>query len=127
MTIVYAVICRARDAGILVEVATEALDGSNAPQVTTALLEHLRDHPAALKEGDLKTFVHRNSKGGFDGDDFFSQFMQACTVSITTTDDLDLGAVQEHYFHLWYQDAVFYCCLSDNPDPREQKVYVFNT
>ena len=34
MTIVYAVICRARDAAVLVEVATEALDGSNAPQVT---------------------------------------------------------------------------------------------
>ncbi len=126
MTIVYAVICRARDAGILVEVATEALDGSNAPQVTTALLEHLRDHPAAMKEGDLKTFVHRNENGGWDGDDFFSQFMQACTVNITTSDDLDLGAIQEHYFHLWYEAGVFYCCLSDNPEPKEQKVYVKN-
>eukprot|EP00934_Nitzschia_sp_Nitz4_P006628 Nitzschia sp. Nitz4//scaffold3_size479765//123077//123949//NITZ4_000053-RA/size479765-processed-gene-0.65-mRNA-1//1//CDS//3329550617//6618//frame0 len=123
MTIVYAVICRSRDAAILVELATEALDGSNAPQVTTALLEHLRDHPAALKEGDLKTFVHRNESGAFGGDDFFSQFMQACTVNITTTDELDLGAVQENYFHLWYNEGVFYCCLSDNPDPKEQKVY----
>jgi hypothetical protein len=125
MTIVYAVICRARDAGILVEVATEALDGSNAPQVTTALLEHLRDHPAAMKEGDLKTFVHQNNNrngNNWEGDDFFSQFMQACTVPITTTDDLDLGAVQEHYFHLWYDAGVFYCCLSDNPAPKEQKV-----
>lgn len=121
MTIVYAVICRARDAGILVEVATEALDGSNAPQVTTALLEHLRDNPAALKEGDLKTFVHRNGKDE-GGDDFFSQFMQACTVSITTTDELDIGAVEEHFFHLWYEGGVFYCCLSDNPVPKEQKV-----
>ena len=122
MTIVYAVICRARDAGILVEVPTEALDGSNAPQVTTALLEHLRDHPAAMKEGDLKTFVHRNGNGDWHGDDFFSQFMQACTVSIKTTEDLDLGTVQEHYFHLWYNAGVFYCSLSDNPEPKEHKV-----
>ena len=122
MTIVYAVICRARDASILVEVPTEALDGSNAPQVTTALLEHLRDHPAAMKEGDLKTFVHRNGNGDWHGDDFFSQFMQACTVSIKTTEDLDLGTVQEHYFHLWYNAGVFYCSLSDNPEPKEHKV-----
>lgn len=122
MTIVYSVICRARDAGILVELATEALDGSNAPQVTTALLEHLRDNPAACQEGDLKTFVHRNEEGGFDGEDFFSQFMQACTVSIRTTQELDLGAIQENYFHLWYENGVFFCCLSDNPDPKEQKV-----
>jgi len=122
MTIVYAVICRARDAGVLVECATEALDGSNAPQVTTALLEHLRDHPTAMKEGDLKTFVHRNSAGDWNGDDFFSQFMQACTVSITTSNELELGDVQENYFHLWYQEGVFYCCLSDNADPKEQKV-----
>ena len=122
MTIVYAVICRARDAGILVECATEALDGSNAPQVTTALLEHLRDNPATMSEGDLKTFVQRNSKGDWDGDDFFSQFMQACTVSITTAEELDAGALQEHFFHLWYDAGVFYCCLSDNPQPREQKV-----
>jgi hypothetical protein len=118
MTIVYTVICRSKDASILVEVSSEALTG-NAPQVTTALLEHLRDHPAAMNEGDLKTFVHRNEDDGYD---FFSQFMQACTISITTTEELDIGAVQEHYFHLWHEDGVFYCCLSDDPDPREQKV-----
>jgi hypothetical protein len=119
--IVYTVICRAKDAAILVEQSTEALTG-NAPQVTTALLEHLRDHPTAMKEGDLKTFVHRNEAEGWDGDDFFSQIMQACTVSIKTTDELDIGAVQEHFFHLWQQEGVFFCCLSDDPDPRAQKV-----
>jgi hypothetical protein len=118
--IVYTVICRSIDASILVEVSSEALTG-NAPQVTTALLEHLRDHPAAMKEGDLKTFVHRNEK---DGDDFFSQFMQACTISIMSAEELDLGDVQEHYFHLWHVDGVFYCCLSDDADSRDQKVYV---
>ena len=117
--IVYCVICRSRDAAILVEVSSEALTG-NAPQVTTALLEHLRDNPTIVKDGDLKTFVHRNEPGG--GDDMFSQFMQAFTVAINTADELDVGAVQEHYFHLWQHGDVYYCCLSDDPDPREQKV-----
>ena len=118
--IVYTVICRARDAAILVEQSTEALTG-NAPQVTTALLEHLRDHPAAMNEGDLKTYVHRNEKDG-GGDDIFSQFFQACTMNITTADDLDPGDIQEHYFHLWFHEGVFYCCLSDDADMKQQKV-----
>jgi Synaptobrevin/Regulated-SNARE-like domain len=117
--IVYAVICRSKDAAILCEYSTEALTG-NAPQVTAALLEHLRDHPAIMKEGDLKTFRHRNN--GTSEEDFFSQFLQACTVAVSTADELDLGAVEEHFFHLWHQDEVFYCCLSDDRDPREQKV-----
>ena len=125
MTIVYAVVCRSRDAAILCEVSSEALTG-NAPQVTTALLEHLRDNPSALQEGDLKTFVHRNDRdveNGDPGDDFFSQFMNACTIAVTTTDsELDIGAVQEHYFHLWHQAGVYYCCLSDDPVQRQQKV-----
>jgi hypothetical protein len=73
-----------------------------------------------MGEGDLTTFVHRNEKDGLE--DLFSQFMQSCTISLMTAEELDLGAVQEHYFHLWYQDGVFYCCLSDDPDPRQHKV-----
>ena len=120
--IVYSVICRSKDAAILAEFSSEALQpGSNAPQVTAALLEHLRDHPSVMKEGDLKTFRHRND-GGASGDDFFSQFLQACTVAVNLTDDIDLGSVEEHFFHLWHQDEVFYCCLSDDQDPIQQKV-----
>ncbi|KAL3903740.1 MAG: hypothetical protein SGILL_010332 [Bacillariaceae sp.] len=118
--IVYAVICRSKDAAVLAEYSSEALTG-NAPQVTAALLEHLRDHPAIMKEGDLKTFRHR-SDDGMTEDDFFSQFLQACTVAVNTTEELDIGAVEEHFFHLWHQDEVFYCCLSDDRDPKEQKV-----
>lgn len=117
--IVYAVICRSKDASILAEYSTEALTG-NVPQVTAALLEHLRDHPAIMKEGDLKTFRHRND--GSSEEDFFSQFLQACTVAVTTADEMDLGAIEEHFFHLWHQDEVFYCCLSDDRDPKQQKV-----
>jgi hypothetical protein len=117
--IVYAVICRSKDAAILCEYSTEALTG-NAPQVTAALLEHLRDHPAIMKEGDLKTFRHRNN--GTNEEDFFNQFLQACTVAISTAEEMDLGAIEEHFFHLWHQDEVFYCCLSDDRDPKEQKV-----
>jgi hypothetical protein len=119
MTIVYAIICRSKDAAVLAEYTSEALTG-NAPQVTTALLEHLRDNPGAVREGDLTTYVHRNEKGA--SDDIFGQFLQACTIPITTAEELDLGSVQEHYFHLWQRSGVFYCCLADDPGPREQKV-----
>lgn len=118
--IVYAVICRAKDAAVLVEFLTESLTG-NAPQVTTALLEHMRDNPNIIQEGKLKTFVHRNSDDDFS-EDFFSTVVQACTVPINTAEELDLGHFQEHYFHLWLQDGVYYCCLTDSPEPRHHKV-----
>mmetsp|Transcript_11218 Transcript_11218/g.20173 ORF Transcript_11218/g.20173 Transcript_11218/m.20173 type:complete len:282 (+) Transcript_11218:40-885(+) len=119
--IVYAVIARSKDAAILCEYSSEALSSGNAPQVTAALLEHLRSHPSIMQEGELKTFRHRND-GSTSEEDFLSQFMQACTVAINTTEELDPGAVEEHFFHLWHQDEVFYCCLSDDRDPKEQKV-----
>ena len=121
--IVYAVICRARDAGILVELATESLAGGNAPQVTTALLEHLRDNPNVIRDGSLKTFVHRNHDDAeFGGDDIFNTMLQACTVPISSAAELDLGHFQEHYFHLWLDNGIYYCCLSDSPEPRHHKV-----
>lgn len=117
--IVYTVICRAKDASILCERSTEALQG-NAPQVTTALLEHLRDHPDVVKEGELRTYIHRNDDT--IPDDIFGQVLHACTVPITTAEQLELGSVQEHYFHLWFESGVFFCCLSDDPEPRNHKV-----
>lgn len=124
--IVYVVICRSSDAAILCEYSSDDLTG-NAPQCTAAILEHLRDHPNIVKQGDLKTFRHaskptyRSSCGGNEGD-FFSQFFQACTVAITTAEEMDLGSIEEHFFHLWNQDGVFYCCLGDDRDDRQQKV-----
>ncbi|MGK3751529.1 MAG: vesicle-associated membrane protein 7 [Bacillariaceae sp.] len=129
--IVYSVVSRQSDASILCEYSTDNLTG-NAPQCTAALLEHLRDHPNILKKGDLKTLRHSNkassSSGGGGGgscgndEDFFSQFLQACTVAITTAEEMDLGTVDEYFFHLWHQEEIFYCCLSDDKDPRHQKV-----
>ena len=133
MTILYAVICRSKDAAVLAEFISEAMPvGSNAPQVTVALLEHLRDNPAAVQDGDMTTYVHRNdgsnnkgssSSGRKKNDDIFGSFLQACTVPLKTTDEnLELGHVQENYFHLWNEKNVFYCCLSDDPNPKYQKV-----
>ena len=124
--IVYVVICRSSDAAILCEYSTDDLTG-NAPQCTAAILEHLRDHPNIVKQGDLKTFRHANkssySSGCGDNDgDFFRQFFEACTVAITTAEEMDLGSIEEHFFHLWHQDGVFYCCLCDDRDARQQKV-----
>ena len=141
--IVYCVICRQKDASVLCELHDNSDLKGNAPQVTTALLEHLCAHPETFNEGDLKTYVNRSdsSRGsgswgsGFfgrgrqqpDPNDMFNQFLHACTIpitSVTADEELDLGNIQEHYFHVWNYDGVFYCCLSDDKNQKDQKVYV---
>lgn len=112
--IIYAVICRAKDATILAEHSSESLMSGNAPQVTIALMEHLRDHPNIFKDGDMKTFVHSNGEAQ---DDFFQDFMNVCAMQMET--DLD---IEEYFFHLFQKEKVIYCCISDDPDVRSQKV-----
>jgi hypothetical protein len=109
--IVYAVICRASDATVLSEHSTDSLSG-NAPQVTIALIQHLKDHPDIVKDSELKTFVHNSD----DADDFFSDFLNVCSMNF------GLDEIEESYFHLYLKDGVFYCCISDDPDTRDQKV-----
>lgn len=118
MTIIYAVICRAKDAAILTEVCDRDIKGTFGT-VMVELLQHLRDHPEFFKDGDLKTFVQRNQAEM----DFFSHFLEACSAALG--DDADDG-ILENYFHLFFKDGVFYCCLGDDPDTRDQKVYVGN-
>jgi hypothetical protein len=118
MTIVYAVICRASDATILVENTSSELKG-NAAQVTLALMQHLRDHPELVEDGDHKTLKHRNDE---EENDFFDHFVHAaCTATHLDDDDPD-----EHFFHLLLKDDVFYCCLGDDPASRDQVVYVYS-
>jgi len=111
--IVYAVICRAKDATVLAEHSSDSLMSGNGPQVTIALLQHLKDHPDIVKDGELKTFVHNNEEGV---EDFFSEFLNVCAMNFE--DDI----LDEYYFHLFLKDGVFYCCISDDPDTRDQKV-----
>jgi len=110
--IIYAVICRARDAAVLADCASKELRG-NASQVTQMLLEHLRDHPGLILEGECKTFVQRNEAEN----DFFSHFIEACATALGDDQFAD-----EHYFHLYFKEEVYYCCLGDDPDVRDQKV-----
>ena len=58
--IVYSVIARTKDAVVLAEFSSDNLMSGNAPQVTIALMEHLRDNPHLLRDGEMKTFVHNN-------------------------------------------------------------------
>ena len=110
--IVYAVICRATDAVVLAEHSTDSLSG-NAPQVTIALIQHLKDNPDIVNDGELRTFVHSSNDME---DDFFSDFLNVCSMNV------GLDEMDESYFHLYLKDGVFYCCISDDPDTRDQKV-----
>jgi hypothetical protein len=113
--IIYTVICRARDAAILVEVSSPELSSGNAPQVTALLLSHLKDHPEQLLEGERKTFVQRNDDAE---EDFFSFFMESCSTALGGEE----AWVEEHYFHLLRIAGVFYCCIGDDADMKDQKV-----
>lgn len=115
MTIIYAVVCRAKDAAILTEVCDRDIKGTFG-SVMVELLQHLRDHPDFFKEGDLKTFVQRNQAER----DFFSHFLEACSAALGDDDD----ATADSYFHLYFTRGVYYCCLADDSDARDQKVYV---
>jgi hypothetical protein len=114
--IVYAVICRAKDAVVLAEHSLEGLMSGNAPQVTIALMQHLRDNPTMISEGEMKTLVHSNDSDS-DLDAFWSDFMNVCAMKFDAAED-----ILEFYFHLFLKDGLFYCCISDDPDTRDQKV-----
>ncbi|GKY97467.1 hypothetical protein MPSEU_000705100 [Mayamaea pseudoterrestris] len=117
MTIVYVNVCRARDAAVLCEATNADLRSTNVAQVTTQLLEHLRDHPGSIQEGECRTFIQRNQKET----DFFSNFVESC---YSVMEDLE-ALRDDHYFHLFLKDGVYYVCLGDDPDMRDQKVNFF--
>lgn len=96
---------------MLVEATSVDYKG-NVSMVMTQLVEHLRDHNELCEESERKTFVHRNDAEN----DFFSSFMDACVVVGLP------GVMEEHFFHVYRQEGVFYCCLGDEPDVRDQKV-----
>lgn len=112
--IVYAVICRSRDAAVLAENYSPEL-GGNAPQVTMALMERLRDRPEYLAKGESKTFAQRNEETDFFA---FTSFLGACTAAGGT----NASGLADHFFHVVHDGTVFFSCLSDDPDPRSHAV-----
>lgn len=110
--IVYAVICRSRDAAVLAENYSPELSG-NAPQVTMALMERLRDHPEFLSEGETKTFAQRNEDFDFFA---FRGMLEACTGGGGT------AVTGDHFFHVIHDGTVYFSCLSDDPDLRSHQV-----
>ena len=125
MTIIYAVVCRSKDAAVLVEVCDRDVKGTFGT-IMIELLQHLRDHPNTyIQENDCKTFVQRNT----DEIDFFSHFLEACSAASSgfgnDDDEDDIAAeTEDHYFHVYFKKGVYYCCLSDDADTGDQKVYV---
>lgn len=112
--IVYSVIARAKDATVLAETSSENLISGNAPQISIAFLKHLSDNPNQyIQDGEKKTFVYSEE----DEDDFFSDFMNVCAMKMDVSDILE-----EYYFHLFCKDGIFFLCISDDPDTRNQKV-----
>jgi hypothetical protein len=115
--IIYASIARASDGAVLVECCDPLLKG-NAALVTSMLMQHFRDHPELVAEGDRRTFIQRNSEAIDSFDFYFSNFIEACSTALG--EDL----VEENYFHFYSKNGVFYGCIGDDPDPKDQKVYV---
>ena len=116
--IIYAAVARVRDGTILVEVTSATDFRGNVGQVMATFLAQLKDRPELIGDGERKTFIQRNEVET----DFFSHFIEACAVNFNMGDDGEAGGVEEHYFHIFRTDEVFYSCLGDDPDPRDQKV-----
>jgi hypothetical protein len=110
--ILYAAIARLRDAGVLVQISEPSWKG-NAGQVCSLLVGRLRDYPETVLNDERRTFVHRNDA---EEADFFYHFIEACSVALGDAD------VEEHFFHVYRNDGVLYCCLADDPDPRDHAV-----
>jgi hypothetical protein len=111
MPIIYTCIARAKDATVLAESSAPEL-GGNAPQLTLALLQYIRDHPQVLEEGARKTWSQKNDATA----DFFTGLFD----SLTGGNDLLDGTA--HFFHLMKKDGIIFSCLSDDSDTREQNV-----
>lgn len=104
--IVYAVVARAKDAAMLTEWSMDG-ETSNAAQITGTLLEHLRDHPGVIMDGERKTFVQKATE------DWLDSFLEACAM----TDD-----EEDFFFHFFFKDGVYYACLGDDSATNDQKV-----
>lgn len=115
--IIYTVIARIRDAAVLVEDTSPDIVG-NAPQVTTMLLNHIKNHPNLLPDGERRTFIQTNRGEQDTRDGFFSSFLESCATALSG----DESWVDENYFHLLRNDGVIYLCISDDRDIRDQKV-----
>ncbi|KAI2508325.1 hypothetical protein MHU86_6130 [Fragilaria crotonensis] len=107
--ILYACICRARDAVMLVELKEV---GGNSDQVMQALTERLVEIPEALPSGTRKTFSQRNTDTG----DFFGDLVAACTGGYVSMDGT------EHFFQVWHSSGLFLTCISDDAEFKGQEV-----
>lgn len=121
MTIIYTVIARSKDATVLVEVADIDIKGGNLSQIFVRMLEYFRDHPDSFPENGIrKTFVQRTHD---DMDDFLSFFVEACTSVLNDPVKKNPEYMDgEYYIHVSFHDGVFYSCLADDSDIRDQKV-----
>ena len=118
---------------MLCEVSSpQVANTGNAPQITAALLGHLRDHRHSekklMEEGDRKTFVQRNHHPvGGGAVDFWADFLDtACNAAFGGGEEEEEDGMasleEEHYFHVYLKGGVFYCCIGDDSDLRDQKV-----
>lgn len=109
------------------------------------------DNHIIFNNNERKTFVQRNNTNNntyCNGSeiDILSYFVDACTnvwptaptdannTTATTTnntsgvvdDTNDYNRLEyepdEYYIHVYLKDDIFYICLADDPDPRDQKV-----
>ena len=111
--IVYAVICRAKDAAFLAEafVIATFVNGrrdekskssvTNIPPIVAGIFQHLRDHPPPSTTPQ-----------------------NAFSIPLQTTDDnsIELGSLQDHFLHILFENGVFYGALSDDDAMKDHKV-----
>jgi len=123
--IVYTVVARASDGDILAECSASGMEG-NYPSVSQKLIASLNKRPNLISVGNRKTFMYlsdkRSSKdvacdpfdslwSGIDGLLGYNG-----VTSEGSSNDFD------NFFHVVRGEGVWYMCLSDDNDGRQQNV-----
>ena len=121
--IIYSVIARSFDGAVLAEATSEGIEG-NHPQVTQQLIKRLCGNPALVPLGNFKIFVHREEEDETDremrnilvGASWDDGTRSQVPVAQGVNDGLS------HYFQVLRGEALYYICLSDDDDTRQQNV-----
>mmetsp|Transcript_23537 Transcript_23537/g.27790 ORF Transcript_23537/g.27790 Transcript_23537/m.27790 type:complete len:284 (+) Transcript_23537:58-909(+) len=123
--IIYTVVARASDGSVLAECSAAGMEG-NYPSVLQQLIVILNKRPKLISVGNRKTFMYpSNERSSEDVNcDPFGSLWNGIDGILGITGDSGEGSSNslDHFFHVIRGEGVWYMCLSDDNEGRQQNV-----
>jgi len=123
--IIYTVVARASDGSVLAECSAAGMEG-NYPSVLQQLIVILNKRPKLISVGNRKTFMYpSNERSSNDANcDACGSFWTGIDGLLGITGDSGEGSSNslDHFFHVIRGEGVWYMCLSDDNEGRQQNV-----